>query len=182
MTRTDMEADLRADDAPAQVVFDASSLARFERYVREDGQSLVRFAAFVSGDISRAEDLAATALAATWERLRSHRVDNPAGYARTCILHASRRQGRRRALLRTILGRVRVDDHSEEPNVDRVLLDAALQSLTPQQRAVVAMRYLDDQPIEVVAHVLGMPAGTVKSTSSRALEVLRNRLTDQEKR
>jgi RNA polymerase sigma factor (sigma-70 family) len=52
-------------------------------------------------------------------------------------------------------------------------LIAALGTLAPRQRAVLALRYLDDLSEIQVAEVLGCSVGNVKSTSSRAIERLR---------
>jgi RNA polymerase sigma factor (sigma-70 family) len=55
----------------------------------------------------------------------------------------------------------------------RPALLAALSTLTPQQRAIVVLRYFDDRSENEVAELLGISAGTVKSTASRAVAQLR---------
>jgi DNA-binding CsgD family transcriptional regulator len=55
----------------------------------------------------------------------------------------------------------------------RPALLAALRALAPQQRAVVVLRYFDDRSENEIAELLGVSAGTVKSTASRALVLLR---------
>ena len=55
----------------------------------------------------------------------------------------------------------------------RPALLAALNTLTPQQRAIVVLRYFDDRSENEVADLLGVSAGTVKSTASRAVAQLR---------
>lgn len=52
--------------------------------------------------------------------------------------------------------------------LDRALLDA-LGRLTDDQRAVVALRFVADLPLEVVAEVLGRRVGAVKALQHRAL-------------
>ena len=51
-------------------------------------------------------------------------------------------------------------------------LDAALASLTPEQRAIVAMRYLLELTPGEIATELGLPRGTVNSRLRRALDRL----------
>ena len=78
-----------------------------------------------------------------------------------------------------------VDDVPERPATaadpgDRLDLAAALAGLSTTDRAVLALRFLDDLPVADVAAVLRMPEGTVKSRTSRALARLHTVLTDQE--
>ena len=55
----------------------------------------------------------------------------------------------------------------------RPALFGALDTLTAQQRAIVVLRYFDDRSEAEVARLLGVSAGTVKSTASRAMAQLR---------
>ena len=55
---------------------------------------------------------------------------------------------------------------------DGTRLAAALDRLTPDQRAILALHHLDGRSVVDIADVLGIPAGTVKSrlfTARRAL-------------
>ena len=52
-------------------------------------------------------------------------------------------------------------------------LVTALVSLPPGQRAVLALRYLEDLTEQQTAETLGISVGTVKSQASRALRTLR---------
>jgi len=55
----------------------------------------------------------------------------------------------------------------------RAALVAAVDTLPDEQRDVVALRYFLDLSEEDVAETLGIPRGTVKSRTARALERLR---------
>ena len=55
---------------------------------------------------------------------------------------------------------------------DRDEIGAAIASLPPDQRVVVALRYYRDLPIEEIASRLGVPAGTVQSRLHYALKRL----------
>ena len=52
-------------------------------------------------------------------------------------------------------------------------LERLLVTLSPAQRAVVTLFYLDDQPVDALASALSMPEGTVKTHLFRARAALR---------
>ena len=54
----------------------------------------------------------------------------------------------------------------------------AMRDLPPRMRAVVVLRYWEGESVTRTAQVLGMSEGTVKSTSARALDRLRDLLGD----
>ena len=65
-----------------------------------------------------------------------------------------------------------VPDHSRA-FAERELVDAALRSLDPGHRAVVALHYLLGMPLPEVAVSLGIPYGTAKSRWHYALNAMR---------
>jgi RNA polymerase sigma factor (sigma-70 family) len=52
-------------------------------------------------------------------------------------------------------------------------LERVLGTLTPRQRAMVVLRFLEDLPVAEVAGLLGVAEGTVKSQTARGVEALR---------
>ena len=66
-------------------------------------------------------------------------------------------------------GTDRVPDQQVEDRHASIELMEALSRLPVRDRAVVALRYLEDLSVRDVAAALDLPEGTVKSRSSRAL-------------
>lgn len=147
----------------------------FRRWAGERQLALLRTALLLTGDHHRAEDLvqdALTKVALRWRRLAS---GNPEGYARQVIVRDNISWWRKRR-------REVVADPAESvgplpdlaPAADRrMLLDDALATLTPRQRAVVVLRYYDDLTERDAADALGVSVGTVKSQTHLALRRLR---------
>jgi RNA polymerase sigma factor (sigma-70 family) len=61
--------------------------------------------------------------------------------------------------------------------LDRIALTDAMRALTPRQQRVIVLTVLDDRPDSEVAAELGVSEVTVRTTRSRALARLRERLT-----
>ncbi len=150
--------------------------ARLSEYVRDRWPALVRYAALLGADPHEAEEAVQSALvrvALRWPFVRDK--DNPEPYVKRAILNGQINRSRR--LRRR---EVSVGDPPELPVGDRTgeVADAdavrrALAELTPRQRAVLVLRYLDDRSEEQTAHALGCSVGTVKSQTHKALARLR---------
>ena len=150
----------------------------FEEFVAESGDALLRLATLLTSDQGLGEDVYQETLhrlAARWSR-----VDNPRAYCRrvmhNIVIDHARTQQRRPAEIRLVEahddGDPRSADSASAVELRPVLL-AALRTLTPQQRAIVVLRYFDDRSENEVAELLGVSSGTVKSTASRAMAQLR---------
>jgi len=163
---------------------------RFEAFVADVGDGLVRTAYLMTGDLSEAEDLAQETLlrcARNWKRVRS--MEYPAAYGRRILVHlvidGGGRRRRRNDELET--GATDLDRYADD-SAARVLrgIDAladfrlALAALPQRQRAVIVLRYWEDLSEAAVAELLGCSLGTVKSTASRGIARLRATLTDND--
>jgi RNA polymerase sigma-70 factor (sigma-E family) len=157
-------------------------------YISTRWPALVRYATVVAGDAADGEELAQAALvrvASRWWLIRDR--DNIDAYVRTAIVRGHLNL---RLRLRQRESRVAeppapvVLDHTEGTGRG-IDIRRALASLPPRQRAVLALRYLDDLSEAQTAAALGCSIGTVKSQASKALASLREHfpeLTDQEVR
>lgn len=65
-------------------------------------------------------------------------------------------------------------------DMERRELRYALRQLTPDQRQVIALKYLEDWKNEEIAQALGKPVGAVKSLQHRGLNALRRVLRNDE--
>jgi RNA polymerase sigma-70 factor (sigma-E family) len=155
----------------------------FERFAAVHAEALLRSAYLMAGDRGEAEDLVQECLlrlARKWPRVRS--MDQPGAYARRVLFNLILDGGRRRARRRTELlaaqttnGRAAAVD-ATAPLETRADLVRALGGLPPRQRAVLVLRYFADLPAAEVALILDCSQGTVKSSTSRGLERLRQTL------
>jgi RNA polymerase sigma-70 factor (ECF subfamily) len=75
---------------------------------------------------------------------------------------------------------------SDEPQevvagrIDSEHLRAALALLTPDQRQVITLRYLEDWDLEAIAKSLNKPVGAVKALQHRAIDALRRIMSEFE--
>ena len=106
-------------------------------------------------------------------------MDNKEAWLRTTAVNAHRsrwrkmRNGRRARELMLPPG----DPESLEQHIEIV---TALRALPEAQRAVIALHYLADLPVEQIAAELGVPTGTVKSRLSRGRDALAASLANVE--
>lgn len=161
--------------------------AQFTAFVTAHQAELLRTAWLLVGDAHRAEELTQAALVRTyvaWPRAAS---GDPVAYARRVLVNLRTDTWRRRR--REVLV-ANISDDAAPPTrpgatgtadnqADRDSLVRALARLTPRQRRVVVLRHLVGLSEAEVADDLGVSTGTVKSTASRALAVLRDQLVDK---
>jgi RNA polymerase sigma-70 factor (sigma-E family) len=152
----------------------------FAQFVAARERALLRTAWLLTGDWALAEDLVQTALVRSWPRWeRIRRREHPEVYVRRVMVNTwaswARRRWRGERPAMTMPDEPAPGDIAGEVTL-RMVVRAALGSLTRRQRAVVVLRVFDDMSEAQVADVLGCSVGTVKSTLSRALARLRESL------
>jgi RNA polymerase sigma-70 factor (sigma-E family) len=149
----------------------------FAEFVENRSKSLLRSAWLLTGDAGRAEDLLQTALARTWPRWqRVNAGGNPEAYVRK-VLHTTYLSWWRRRWRGEMPTSEPPDaawsDDIESDYASRDAVRRALAGLTPAQRSVVVLRFVEDLSVAETAAALGCSEGTVKTHTSRALAALR---------
>lgn len=134
---------------------------------------LRRVAFVIVRDWHAAEDVTQNAFAKVFSRWRWIRPSTVDAYTRKAVVNESLRWLSRRRDIPV----AETDDIAVPPPEPGGDLKGALAQLPPRQRAVVALRFLEDLSVADTASVLGISEGTVKSHTARALASLRSQLT-----
>jgi len=154
--------------------------AAFTQLVGTHHAELVRVAYLVCGDQDLARDAAQAAWIKAWqglpalrnpERLRPWLLSIAANEARQIV-----RSRRRRPVVQ--IDAVLVEPSSAGPSPDRVDLIAALGSLTPADRSLLALRYVAGIETEAIARATGRTASGTRTRLSRLLARLREEVGD----
>lgn len=156
-----------------------TSAEEFADFVHATGGALYRTALLLTGDHHLAEDLTQTTYArvfASWRRVS--RADSPAAYARRVLLNGFISHRRLRRNAETPTSTLPDDPGSDADPSARIDLLAALQRLSPTDRAVLVARYWEDRSVSQTAADLGLTETAVRTRSKRALERLRPLVAD----
>lgn len=149
----------------------------FEAFAAEHGPRLLRAAEHLSGDTHDAQDLLQNALTKVYVAWSSARRGDPYLFTRRVLVNCHTDSWRRRRWREETVADPGDAAHavadSSEWVANRDALARALTPLSPRERTIVVLRYLEDMSERDVAELLGVTVGTVKSTTSRALQKLR---------
>jgi len=152
----------------------------FREFVGLRSKALLRTAYLLAGDWATAEDLLQIALTKTflaWKRLGHIEAIEP--YARRVLVNTATSWWRRRwhgERPTEILPEPAAADQLGE-SLERDAMWRHVKALPNRQRAVLVLRYYEDQSEAETARLLGVSVGTVKSQTSRALATLREKLS-----
>ena len=163
---------------------DDSVIADFDAFYRRSFAGLVVLAVAVTGQRAGAEDVVQDAMLDAhrrWDRVGGY--DAPRSWVRRVVIQRAmkvsrKRANERRSHLRAIAGGG--DGRDGAATSDRGLdpeLSDALRALAPQQRAVLALHYLEDLSVADTAELLGIAEGTVKVHLSRGRVALATHLS-----
>jgi len=151
----------------------------FREFVTGRSPALLRTAYLLGGDWATAEDLLQVALTKTylaWLRLGTIEAIEP--YARRVLVNTATSWWRRRwhgERPTDVLPDMPASDGLDE-RLERDRLWRHVVTLPARQRAVLVLRFYEDQSEAETARLLGVSVGTVKSQCARALVSLRARL------
>ena len=147
-----------------------------EAFVAQRYVPMLRLARVLVGDRQHAEDLVQDVLARAvvrWRRVRA--ADDRVAYTNRMLVNAAtswrRRPSRRESA--AVIDDDRAIADATAPTEARAALVAALRTLSPRHRAVLALRYLEDWPDDDIADALGVAPSTVRSCAKRGLAALR---------
>lgn len=159
--------------------------AAFEAYFAARSDVMRGTAYLLCGDWHRAEDLVQqtfTKIYQVWRRIqRQDAMDN---YTRQTLIRTFLSERRRGWFRYESVGVPPADPPtaSAGPTEERLMLLEALVKVPPRQRAVLVLRYWEDQSVEQTAELLDCSTGTVKSQASRGLAALRGLLEEEKVR
>ncbi|MGX2997929.1 SigE family RNA polymerase sigma factor [Streptomyces sp. JNUCC 64] len=149
----------------------------FRAFVASRSSALLRTAVLLTGgDRHAAEDLLQSALLKVVGRW--HRITDHEAYVRRVLYRQQVDRWRLKWPRRELTVAEPPDAAAQTGDAHdtaelRIVLLAALARLTPRQRTVLVLRYLEDLPEAEVADALGCSVGTVRSTAHRSLARLR---------
>jgi RNA polymerase sigma-70 factor (ECF subfamily) len=132
-----------------------------------------------------AHDIAQEAMIRVWRSLRDGTVpDAPAAWLRTIVRREALRHRARATAAISLDDHGDLDDRTAANRLDLLPLQVdvrrAVRSLTPQDRKLLALRYVDDLTQPAVASALGIPEGTAKVRLHRARGRLQQVLAEHE--
>ncbi|KUN19024.1 RNA polymerase subunit sigma [Streptomyces antibioticus] len=161
------------------VVDDAAS-AEFHAFFERHYAELSRLAHLLTGESDAADDLAADALLALWQRWdRVRAADHPVAYARGVLANLARTRIRStvRERRRIALFWSQREEKTENPDIAGVVdVQDALRRLPFRRRACVVLRHAFDLSEKDTALALGITVGTVKSQTSKGMAELQRLL------
>ncbi|GAA0589613.1 sigma-70 family RNA polymerase sigma factor [Kribbella sandramycini] len=143
---------------------------------------LVRLAVLVMDDRQAAEDVVQEAFANLYRNWPLRESDAALGYLRTAVLNRSRSVLRRRRIARLYIPPHEAPNASAESDAvlgdERLQVQRALQALPTRTRQVLVLRYYLDLPFAEIAQLLGIGESSARSSATRGLATLTDRLKE----
>ncbi|GAA3675893.1 SigE family RNA polymerase sigma factor [Nonomuraea antimicrobica] len=152
--------------------------ADFDVFLATRSTALLRTAILICGMARHdAEDLVQHALERVYRNWPRIRHDNPEAYAKRVVVNAAISKARRRKVVQEVMFARPPETAAHSPDLDlRDTLIGELRRLPPRMRAVLVLRYWEDQSEQATAALLGCSVGTVKSQAARGLARIRENM------
>jgi len=180
----------RATETEADLVRQAQAGARdaFDALVAQHATAVVRTAYTILGSQEEADDVAQETFMAAYRNLGHYRHDAPFGawlhrIAVNRSYDVTRRHQRQTKLIDEIAAGSSGSDEEDALRQARTQEQGAqvrelIAGLDEVNRAIVALRFLQDMSIKQIAATLEMPEGTIKRRLHDVLKVLRRRVAE----
>lgn len=172
-------ADATVPDPTVRLAADGDQVA-FAHLVAEHHASMVRVAYAITGDTDAAADAAQSAWSIAWRRLGSLRDHATIRAWLVAIAANEARKGRRRQRGRPVLdisATLRVGAGGDPADrIATVDLARVLRSLAPDERTLLALRFVAGLDSTEIATQLGISGSGVRSRLARLIERLRTEL------
>jgi RNA polymerase sigma-70 factor (ECF subfamily) len=159
----------------------AGDTAAFEAIVREHQSMVFSLACYFLHDAGRAEEIAQEAFLRLYQNLG--RIESPEHLVQwlrqvtwRCAIDESRRAAHQPSVALEDVAERAAEDHAADLLVNH-RLRVLVASLPPRARTMVILRFQEDLSLAEIAEIMSVPVNTVKSGLSRALGVLREKLT-----
>ena len=151
----------------------------FDALFRREFGPITRTAYLIVGDWEVAREIAQDAFVQVlrhWKKVQE--MESPGGWVRRVAIRdavrSRHRDARRRSLVSSTSPALVGESIIGAPDIREALL-----ALPRQQRAVIALFYLEDRPVAEIATPLGCSEGTVKTHLSRGRAALADRLGEE---
>jgi RNA polymerase sigma-70 factor (sigma-E family) len=148
--------------------------AEFTEFASAATPRLFQTAFLLCGNWHTAQDLTQATLAkmfVSWSRIERRQAEH--AYAHRVLVNCYLAMTRKRGFTETPVDQIAAETICDSTAELRIVLLQALAGLTPRDRAVLILRYWEDQSVDQVAELLGCSAGSVRIQSLRALDKLR---------
>jgi RNA polymerase sigma-70 factor, ECF subfamily len=159
----------------------AGDEAAFARLVATYHADMARVAYVACGDRELAEDAVQSAWLVAWRKLGSlHHPDRVRPWLLSVTVNEARQLVRRRhGPVLEITTQATGDAGSDPSNgIERLDLRRALAHLSPEERALLAMRYVVDLSSDELARAVGTSPSTARTRLCRLVDRLRKELRD----
>ena len=161
------------------VAGDVDALARIVGAYHDD---MSRIAYVICGDPDVAQDAVQSAWPKAWKKLGTIRERDKLRQWLMSIAANEARQIMRRRIGRHVVEIASIDVAAvgSDPalRAGEIDLDSALRRLSPDDRAILALRHVGGYDATEIGRALGMPAASVRTRLSRTIARLRKELTD----